>query len=378
MNKHKKFPLPPRSALAAVATFSVISSCEKRALNLSLTDHPSSQPPIHVYVLTLDGLGYDLLNAIPEGKTFIESNNVKRLIPPIPAVTFPSHASMIFGVDPELHGVLKNFSTPSAFAAPNHTIDPRHGSPSWQNLAAHNVKLQISGLDTLNSLGDIPALPINYGAEVDEKIDYIVRTESEDSTHAYAKISFVWNEGTDKAGHAYGPYDPESQDRLRTLLAKLNAVKIKLQNLPENVKAKNVFVFASDHGMAKIKTCTPYLSKRDSVDFSHGASYVLLKTERAVTEATALKATKLPEATIKLFNNPDLAIRGVLLLPEGYKFNNAGESCTIFAKGNHEFDPIKYPSQHGVLWSWSPDIALKDLQNIPNQDLLNLIAPIFN
>lgn len=344
------------------------------------TNSPSSldEPEVQnrssaVLIFTLDGLGFDILNASPEGKAFIAENGVTRLIPPIPVVTFPSHATMIFGVDPEFHGVLENFTLPSKYAAPHATIDP-FKSKVWHQLKASHVRLQLTGVGELKTFADVKPLDVDVFAEVEDKFKAMQNAAAQLSRESDL-ISLVWSEGTDDVGHKFGPDSREVQDRVVVLLTELRRLK-KIALKPDSFPYKHTtFIFVSDHGMAELKTCTPYLAAKETIDFTHGASYVILKSATAVAMARDYIAQKLPDATLTIYNNPALAVKGILTLPEGMRFDNQGSKCLLTAKGNHQFDPFKFSSQHGVFWVWNAQVEAPHPTN--NIDIMAYAARQF-
>jgi arylsulfatase A-like enzyme len=199
--------LPLLLALAAIAA----SPASRGSASGALTawDPPRTK---HVIIISVDGLRPDAIAAYhlatlerlaSEGATSLEARTI------LPSVTLPSHASMVTGVEPRVHGVTWNddryegeahLKVPSIFAI-------LHGA--GLQTAAFFGKSKLQQLAEPGTLDHEESPPRGYEVLADRVATDVARFLA---TGARPNLLFIHLADTDRAGHTDGWMSPAYHD----------------------------------------------------------------------------------------------------------------------------------------------------------------------
>ena len=180
----------------------------------------------------------------------------ERLIPPLPANTFPSHVSLVTGVSPARHGIVNN-----GFRDPEKGIFEKQDAagwleaePLWSILEGHGIATAAYhwvGSEGAPAGGRAPrhwrpfSKRTRESAKVEQILAWLDLPESEGRPHFVA----TWFRGADHAGHETGP---GSEDVHEALLAQDPAIAALVRGLEERgLFASTTLLFVSDHGMLR-------------------------------------------------------------------------------------------------------------------------------
>jgi predicted AlkP superfamily pyrophosphatase or phosphodiesterase len=207
-------------------------------------------------VLSVDGMRHDYPDRVRGGafeRLEREGVRASRLIPPFPASTFPSHATLATGCYPERHGILNSRFVDARLGA----FDRDGGDVQW--LACEPLWVSAERSDTpaavLNWVGSYK--PWNGVEATVHRVEFesardaemlratleILRTPGSRPV----RLVMVYLSGVDHAGHRHGPDSPEVTARVRSIDRLLGAFLRDVSRLPCAPRLNLMVV--SDHGM---------------------------------------------------------------------------------------------------------------------------------
>lgn len=346
----------------------------------------------------------------------------------LPSVTYPSHTTMVTGVNPGVHGITTNIVTAekgdedegewrwyrkdirvdtlydAAFAAHLHTalihwpvtVGAR-ATVLIPEFLEHGEKMSVGTLTSLSTPGFIDELLFRnrkfakrYGSDA-SVIDAAIAAL--DTVHP--NLMFVHLTKTDHAEHHYGPDSPQAEDaRLKAdrevarLLAALRADK---------GWERTVLVIVSDHGFAAIsRQVSPMvalkragLADRVLMNASGGFGYFYLKSpsdteaEQRVTAAIATLAADPANGIANVIDRAGIAARGgdrdAFLGIEsvlGYTFSGKLKGALVKPakrKGTHGYFAER-PEMRATLMFYGPRVVPAWLENARLLDLAPTLA----
>lgn len=292
------------------------------------------QTSVRLIILSIDGFpGYyfespEILDQIPHIKEFSQKSSFSSTVDSVdPSVTYPSHTSMITGVNPGVHGIFNN--TP---------LDPFEFNDGGWMWYSEDIKVPTLW-DLAQKQKKVTAnvfWPVTVGATIDYNLpqywrkkitedNKILRALSTPGLHRLAEKSvgevlsdttkdqikfktatwlyhnynpdlmFVYTTDLDSYHHAYGPHSEKAIEKLKEIDASFGEF---IKNIKLYEDKKIALILISDHGFASAtKTCSPnlYLLKEGFIqaethtfDFifkSSGGSALLLPGKRQPTDA---------------------------------------------------------------------------------------------
>lgn len=216
-----------------------------------------------VILISIDGFRADYFEKyeVPNLKSLAARGvRATRMIPVFPSITFPSHYSMVTGLNPEHHGILSNSMSDSVlgrFALTNRKAveDPRWwgGEPIWVTVQKQGQK---SGTmfwvgSEAKVAGQYPTYFLKYNAgmtysrRVEKLLSWLDLPDAERPT-----LLTLYFEAVDKAGHVFGPDTDEVKAAVQKVDQAIDELLIGLETRKLTDKVNLIVV--SDHGMAKV------------------------------------------------------------------------------------------------------------------------------
>lgn len=320
-----------------------------------------------------------------------EGVRARRLIPPFPASTFPSHATLATGCYPERHGILN-----SRFLDRGRGEFDRSEDPGWVECEPIWVTAERQGIRSavLNWVGSYG--PWRGTAASLHGTAYQSLTDRESVRRVVAwldlppaarpRLILAYLEGVDHSGHVEGPDSPEVDRRVlsvdRTL--KLLLAESARRGLSERL---NLLVVA-DHGMVEIAggidpgSVLARARIRHRLLPSGGTANLYVGRTGDRDKAQAL-LRRLPH--LEVFPGTDLpddlhygfpSRRGdlVLLAAPGYEIGREREGERL--KGIHGFRGTE-PSMAGVFYAHGPAFAAgKEIDRLEAVDVAPLVCAV--
>ncbi|MBW2232596.1 MAG: alkaline phosphatase family protein [Deltaproteobacteria bacterium] len=239
-----------RGSGAAFLAFAAATFCALVALSAAAAE------PVRVVLISLDGTRpADITReSVPSLVAAGERGAVAlRLIPSIPANTFPSHVTLVTGVAPELHGLVNN-----VFLDPERGVFEKEDiatwievEPLWSLLAAEGIpsaSYYWVGSEEPWRSGRGPRWSKKFSSRTGEekKVEQILAwldLPADESPHFITS----WFHGADHAGHRYGVGSEAVQ---RSLQKQDLSISRLIDGIGEReLWPTTTLIFVSDHGM---------------------------------------------------------------------------------------------------------------------------------
>ncbi|HYM00074.1 MAG TPA: ectonucleotide pyrophosphatase/phosphodiesterase [Blastocatellia bacterium] len=211
-------------------------------------------------LVSLDGFRWDYLNrGVTPNMGALASTGVKAqsMIPVFPSETFPNHYSIVTGVYPEKHGIVRNSMYDPEFEA-TFSMSKNAADSRWWGAEPIWVTVEKQGQNSATffwpgSEAEIEGTRPEYWKKYDRTVADSKRVEEVLAwldLPAEKRPSFIalYFSDTDQAGHAHGPDSPQVRDAIKSLDHEIGS-------LVEGLKTRNLLdstdiIIVSDHGMA--------------------------------------------------------------------------------------------------------------------------------
>ena len=217
----------------------------------------TSSKPV-VLLISLDGFRWDYLNrGVSPNINALAARGVraKSLISVFPSETFPNHYSIVTGVYPEKHGIVRNNMYDPAFNSsfsPPIAYDSRWwgAEPIWITAVKQGLTSAIYFWP--GSEAEVEGARPTYWRQFDSSIGNAARVQQVLSWLAMPpdrRPSFVavYFSDTDDAGHQYGPDSLEVKIAIKRVD---DAVGNLVEQIDKGLKNQVDIIVVSDHGMA--------------------------------------------------------------------------------------------------------------------------------
>lgn len=222
---------------------------------------PASTNP--VVLISLDGFHPDYLDpANTPNLSRLARDGVRAawMNPSYPSLTFPNHSTVVTGLRPDRHGIVQNTMRDPAlgdFSLRNRDAvsDGRWwgGEPIWvtaKKAGLPNATMFWPGSEA--AIGGVRPdrwRPFSYEVTIEQRVDAVVGWMREPAA-TRPRITTLYFEHVDQAGHDAGPQSAETLAAVRTLDAAIG-------RLLDGLRAGGVddevnLVIVSDHGMAAV------------------------------------------------------------------------------------------------------------------------------
>lgn len=362
------------------------------------TECPQNYGSRPLLVVSMDGFRADYLtrNLTPTLQEFADEGvSAEYMVPSYPTLTFPNHYSIVTGLYPESHGIIRNNFFDPVFKETfsyknNHMTEGRWwgGEPIWNTLNKQGKKSATyfwPGSDAFIEDGQ-PTYWMKYdgtkpyNARIEQVVDWLMLPE-EERPHW---ITLYFSE-PDYTGHAYGPNSEELNDELRMM-------DYYFSTLLEGLVEKNILncvniILLSDHGLAqgdKILSVMDYVHDiKEHASFKGGASgKISLKQQSKEAALEIMRQLSCRREEMRVYDPKGLPKRVhfsynrriedlIIDVDPGYALNLKPMDWVM--DGVHGYDNI-FPEMNTIFMARGPDfqsnLKVKPFQNIEVYNLM--------
>ena len=367
--------------------------CLLLAWGIGQAQSGADQP--YVVLVSLDGFRYDYAARDKARNLLAIRDNgasARSLIPVFPSLTFPNHTSIITGLYPEHHGIVANgFFDPMrrmAFDGSKSTSDGSwySGTPLW--VLAEQQGMRAASDFWLGSDGVIDGVRPSYWLPFDDSVPAEKRMEQVLTwlhLPAAQRPHFLtlYLSDADHAGHGYGPDALET----RRAVAQLDQVIGKLRDGIQALGLAVNLIVVSDHGMQatdRVVDLRRYADLSKVRVISSGPVALIYAPDGELREKTyrALKGKGRPfdvyrreetPAEWHYTDNPRIGDLVVVARQPG----DVVARDTKPRKGNHGYDPRRFPTMQGIFYAIGPNIRPRArVESFENIHIYPLVARI--
>ena len=356
--------------------------------------------------VSMDGFRGDYLDRAPLPffeRLKKEGASSQKFRPVFPSITFPSHCAEATGVPAGKHGVTGNSFYDTATQGVYHfpaDASLLQAEPIWLTAKRQGVRdlvfdWPLSQQETTPLHADYFADKFDNNVTDEQRLDHLLEAWHADAQGGGEPLRLLMGyvEGTDPAGHRFGPDAPEIVDELKKLDGMLGTFfdRAVAQWKEHAGPADRLYVlFTTDHGMSATQHS---VSLEKVLDLIHGQTEITIQTTGntgnifldkvpagEAREAAAKRCMEKLKAYpfIRAWRQADLPPQWgyanptrtgdiVVVLPKGYTLGSGPQAVSDGGpKGMHGYPVEEDPEMYGVtlLWRSGPPIGGEDLGEV--------------
>lgn len=248
----------------ALALLLPLAACTTApAPSASVATPVAAATPPKLLLISIDGLRADALDRglTPNLQRLIDGGvRARWMTPSYPSLTFPNHYTLVTGLRPDHHGIVNNSMDDAAlgrFELSNRDAVTNSGwwggEPIW--VGAENVGVRTATTSWPGSESEIRGVRPSQWRVYDGKepleqragivLDWLAQTDAD-----APRLTTLYMEHVDKAGHHYGPASQQYADAIVRADQIIGQVLDGLQQ--RGLAATTNVIVVSDHGMAAV------------------------------------------------------------------------------------------------------------------------------
>lgn len=354
----------------------------------------------YVVLVSLDGFRYDYpqehsapnIAALAAGGATAPDG----MLPSYPSLTFPNHWTLVTGLRPEHHGIVRNsFYDPARKETYSYKESKTNadgtwysGTPLWS--LAEQQGMRAASFFWPGSEAEVAGeRPDDYVHFLDtlpdeQRIDQVLKWLALPAAQRPHLITLYYS-NTDHAGHKYGPDSAEETEAVHHVDALMGELRKRLDatGLPVDM------VVLADHGMVRIDP--EWIQFDTYADLSHTRvqEWLLYPDSEAETEKVYQQFRAHPDPRFSVYRRKDVPaelhysasarIGDPVLIPNGPYIGHAHASNTVPSPGDHGYDPAKLTAMRALFVANGPDIKPGvQLPVFPNIDVYDFIARLLD
>lgn len=343
-----------------------------------------------VVLISIDGLRWDhpRMAGAPHLARMASEGSAAALVPPFPASTFPSHATLATGVHPDRHGIMNN-----AFLdrerGPFRMADDASwllAEPLWVTGERQGRRAAIYhwvfSYTPWRGVAATTREPFSRDVTDDDKASRIAAWIGRRGSDRPRLIMSYWH-GPDAAGHRSGPETPDVLRRVR----QADRLVGRLLEAMTRAGGRVALIVVSDHGMAgvsRVHRTDRILSGQAARAraFSTGATSNVYCPDETTCAAAAAALRRIEGVTIFPLRRLPPELRYALpartgdlvaIAPRGSYFEDGSTGRTP-ALGMHGYRP-EDPDMRGIFYAWGAGLrAGARLETIHAVDVAPLVC----
>ncbi len=354
----------------------------------------------YVVLVSLDGFRYDypqehgapnITALAAAGATALNG-----MLPSYPSLTFPNHWTLVTGLFPEHHGIVRNsFYDPVRKETYSYKESKTNadgtwygGTPLWS--LAEGQGMRAASFFWPGSEAEVAGeRPDDYVHFLDtlpdeQRIDQVITWLQLPPAQRPHLITLYYS-NTDHAGHNYGPDSPEVREAVRHVDALMGDLRKRLDatGLPVNM------VVLADHGMVRIDPGWIQFDKFADLSHTRVQEWLLYPDSEAETEKLYEQFRAHPDPRFSVYRRRDVPaelhysasprIGDPVIIPNGPYIGHPHATDTVPSPGDHGYDPAKLTSMRALFLANGPDIrAGVQLPVFPNVDVYSFVARLLD
>ena len=355
----------------------------------------------YVVMVSLDGFRYDYPEEYGATNLLALAKNGARaplgMLPSYPSLTFPNHYTLVTGLLPQHHGIVKNdFYDPARrqlyeYKKSESTGDGTWygGTPLWSLAEQQGMRSAVfmwPGSEA-EIAGKRPNFYTHFADNLDghaglNQIDAWLRLPADQRPH----LVCFYMPTADHAGHWYGPDSAEEATAVHTMDALMGELRQRLDasGLPIDL------VIVSDHGMVAIDrqwiNFDELAPSMKGVNFHDWCIYADSEAQ-TVKVYDELKAANDPRFSVyrrkdvpaSLHFSDNARIGDPVLIPNGAYIGHLHANDTVANPGDHGYDPLKISAMKATFIANGPDIRKGvSLPVFPNVDVYSFVTKLLD
>ena len=377
----------------------ILASVLVIALAVAAAPGPRPAPAVPaVVLLTMDGVRWDYpqREALPAFSSMAAAGwTARRLTPPFPSRTFPSHSTLATGASPARHGIVANNFLDRASG--RRFSDEREASwlevpPLWALAERAGLKAAVRSWPCSQGAwnGTAPSFFQGYDGDArdGETVSWILGLLHRPAPDR-PRLIMAWTRGADHAGHGEGPDSEGVRKAMREADRLLAGLRAGIAALGPSTPVDLLVV--SDHGMAPVNRMVdvvkviPKAGYYPFIATSGPLCNVYVKTE-AQRRAVAASLGRLPQGILSMTRaevekrfgyGGDRMGDFVLLCPPGATFASfSRKGDRDVPRGMHGYDP-SLPDMGGIFYAEGPQFPSgKTLAEVRAADIAPTVCAV--
>ncbi|MGI4855282.1 MAG: ectonucleotide pyrophosphatase/phosphodiesterase [Janthinobacterium lividum] len=354
----------------------------------------------YVVLVSLDGFRYDYPqeHGAPNITALAQAgaNAPNGMLPSYPSLTFPNHWTLVTGLRPEHHGIVRNsFYDPQRRETYSYKDSALNGDGTWYGgtplwSLAEQQGMRAASFFWPGSEAEVAGeRPDDYVHFLDtlpdeKRIDQVLAWLALPPAQRPHLITLYYS-NTDHAGHYHGPDSAETREAVHHVDALVGELRKRLDatGLPVDM------IVLADHGMVRIDPEWIQLDRFADLSHTKVQEWLLYPDSEAETEKVYAQFRAHPDPRFTVYRRKDVPaelhysanarIGDPVIIPNGPYIAHLHATDTKPNPGDHGYDPMKLTAMRALFLANGPDIRKGvSLPVFPNVDVYDLIAKLLN
>lgn len=354
----------------------------------------------YVVLVSLDGFRYDYPqeHGAPNIQALAKNGATAPdgMLPSYPSLTFPNHWTLVTGLRPEHHGIVRNsFYDPARKKTYSYKDSALNGDGTWYGgtplwSLAEQQGMRAASFFWPGSEAEVAGeRPDDYVHFLDtypdeKRIDQVIAWLALAPAQRPHLITLYYS-NTDHAGHFYGPDSAETRDAVHHVDALVGELRKRLDatGLPVDM------IVLADHGMVRIDPEWIQFDKFADLSHTKVQEWLLYPDSEAETERVYAEFRAHPDPRFTVYRRKDVPaelhysasarIGDPVIIPNGPYIAHLHATDTKPNPGDHGYDPTKLTAMRALFVANGPDIRKGvSLPLFSNVDVYDFIAKLLD
>lgn len=354
----------------------------------------------YVVLVSLDGFRYDYpkLHGAPHLEELARNGATAKqgMLPSYPSLTFPNHWTLVTGLYPEHHGIVRNsFFDPARNETYSYKDNKINADGTWYGGVPLWSLAEQQGMRAATFMwpgseaevaGHRPAMYAHFRDFMDGHVgldQVIAWLELPAAERPHLITLYLAN--TDHAGHWYGPDSDQEREAVHIVDGLMGELRARLDRtgLPVDL------IVLADHGMNKSDNNWVQLDQFADLSHSRTQESLLYPESEAETEKVYQQFKAHPDPRFDVYRRKDLPESlhadsnprngDPVVVIHSPHIVHAHEGTARVDIGDHGYDPLTTPEMKALFIANGPDIRKGvDLPTFRNVDVYDFIAKLLD